>query len=686
MMMKFVGSIEKMKEPYILAKRYDWKGFLEFFLKHKELLNKQIDLHQSTPFHYAAHCGSSEMYNKMLAAMVDPLEMQHVLRMQDDMGNTPLHEVAFTGEVEMTKSILKKEKEAKSEQFPLPLLEMRNKLGETPVYRAAALGKTNLIKCFVEELGVDLRDHFHRSGDKMSILHTAVIDQFFGTALWLLKRYDELAYQREDNDLTTLQLLAKMPSAFKSQTQMGAFKNFIYPLLPDYQDYAYYLPDEDDTIEGQDLETGQKNLNEPYQTQWKPPPQIHHTKLSGFSWMWYTMWKVLSKEWRGIEKLWRKKEKHNLVQELVHLLAKNDKSWKYSSIARDRPVSMGRAHHIVEGKQKEKQQEPNVTSFKPIIYTPLLMAASNGIIEIVEVIIHFHPQSIEHVSEDEQNILYMAVKHRQLGIFLMLKKLNMVGRLAGKIDKESNTVLHNTADFKGGSQPGYALQLQEELHWFERIEKRLPYHYIIHKNKNDQTARDLFEEKHGQLLKEARKWIKETAQSCSAVAVLVATVVFAAAYTVPGGTDDHGFPRLLHHPIFIVFTVMDVVALASSLASVVMFLSILTSPCELWDFRRSLPRKLMAGFAFLFFSMATTMLVFSATILVNIKLDKSKWTSSLTYCAAFFPVSIFAMMQFPLYVAMKGCVATLLRRLKKLVPRFLLNLVKRSKRNRLWDI
>jgi ankyrin repeat protein len=92
-MMRQVGPIEKMKEPYILAKRYNWKGFLEFFLKHKELLYKQIDLHQSTPFHYAAHCGSSEMYNKMLS-MIDPLEMQHVLRVQDDMGHTPLHEVA----------------------------------------------------------------------------------------------------------------------------------------------------------------------------------------------------------------------------------------------------------------------------------------------------------------------------------------------------------------------------------------------------------------------------------------------------------------------------------------------------------------------------------------------------------------------------------------------------------------
>jgi len=74
----------------------------------------------------------------------------------------------------------------------------------------------------------------------------------------------------------------------------------------------------------------------------------------------------------------------------------------------------------------------------------------------------------------------------------------------------------------------------------------------------------------------------------------------------------------------------------------------------------------MAGFALLFFSMATTILVFTTTILVNIKLEKSKWNS--TYSAAFFPVSIFAMMQFNLYV-----------------PRFFLNLIKRSKRIKLWN-
>ncbi|KAK7306478.1 hypothetical protein VNO77_44421 [Canavalia gladiata] len=70
--------------------------------------------------------------------------------------------------------------------------------------------------------------------------------------------------------------------------------------------------------------------------------------------------------------------------------------------------------------------------------------------------------------------------------------------------------------------------------------------------------------------------------------------------------------------------------------------------------------------------MATTMLAFSATIFINIELEKNKWTSSLTYGAAFFPVCIFAFGQFPLYVAIKGCVRSVLRRLKKLTPRFLL--------------
>ncbi|XLT38548.1 hypothetical protein HN873_069840 [Arachis hypogaea] len=52
------------------------------------------------------------------------------------------------------------------------------------------------------------------------------------------------------------------------------------------------------------------------------------------------------------------------------------------------------------------------------------------------------------------------------------------------------------------------------------------------------TANDVLEMEHQDMHKEAKCWIKETAQSCSTIAVLVAAVVFAAAYTIPGGSEN----------------------------------------------------------------------------------------------------------------------------------------------------
>ncbi|KAI4298752.1 hypothetical protein L6164_032271 [Bauhinia variegata] len=143
------------------------------------------------------------------------------------------------------------------------------------------------------------------------------------------------------------------------------------------------------------------------------------------------------------------------------------------------------------------------------------------------------------------------------------------------------------------------------------------------------------------------------------------TVVFAAAHTIPGGSNEHGFP------VFLFFSIMDVVGLASSLVSVVMFLSILTSPFEMQDFYRSLPRKLTLGFTLLFFSLTSTMLALTAAILLTIRLDSNKWTWSLItsiYSAAFFPVTIFGLMQFPIYVAIKGQLKPVLKKFKKIFP------------------
>jgi len=188
------------------------------------------------------------------------------------------------------------------------------------------------------------------------------------------------------------------------------------------------------------------------------------------------------------------------------------------------------------------------------------------------------------------------------------------------------------------------------------------------KNYKLMTAFELFQEEHKGQLKLAQDWIEKTSQSCSAVAVLLATVVFAAAYTIPGGSDDRGFPIFLHNRFFIAFTVLDVTALASSLTSVVMFLSILTTPFECEKFYQNIPRKLIWGFTLLFFSVMTTMLAFSCTLLLVIRLKK-QWTTGLMSIAAFLPVSVFAGMQFPLYVAFMTTVKDFYKEVVKSLPR-----------------
>ncbi|QHO57321.1 uncharacterized protein DS421_3g81300 [Arachis hypogaea] len=72
----------------------------------------------------------------------------------------------------------------------------------------------------------------------------------------------------------------------------------------------------------------------------------------------------------------------------------------------------------------------------------------------------------------------------------------------------------------------------------ERVRRIIPPHYLMHCDKDGLTANDVLEMEHQDMYKEAKCWIKETAQSCSTVAVLVATVVFAAACTIPGGSEN----------------------------------------------------------------------------------------------------------------------------------------------------
>jgi hypothetical protein len=102
---------------------------------------------------------------------------------------------------------------------------------------------------------------------------------------------------------------------------------------------------------------------------------------------------------------------------------------------------------------------------------PLFLATRNGIEEIVWEIIKLYPHAVEKLNDKGQSILDVAVIHRQRKIFNLVKQQKIpLARLRRVIDNKGNTLLHHVADmehYRGGTKPGPALKLQEELQWFE---------------------------------------------------------------------------------------------------------------------------------------------------------------------------------------------------------------------------
>ncbi|TQD68740.1 hypothetical protein C1H46_045727 [Malus baccata] len=122
--------------------------------------------------------------------------------------------------------------------------------------------------------------------------------------------------------------------------------------------------------------------------------------------------------------------------------------------------------------------------------------------------------------------------------------------------------------------------MQRELVWFEEVEKIVQPPFIDMKNNQDKTPRELFTSEHKDLLRKGESWMKDTANSCMLVSTIIATVVFSAAFSIPGGiSDNKGTPNFVKDTAFLIFTISDGVALFSSSTAILMFLYILTSRC-----------------------------------------------------------------------------------------------------------
>ena len=116
--------------------------------------------------------------------------------------------------------------------------------------------------------------------------------------------------------------------------------------------------------------------------------------------------------------------------------------------------------------------------------TPLFLATRSGCLEIVEEILKIYPQAVEHIDDKGRNMLHIAIKYRQLKIFELVNDMELpMQRLIRKIDEDGNSILHTVGiknkDYVPEKMQGPALELQEELRWFEVLHYKHPFPHML---------------------------------------------------------------------------------------------------------------------------------------------------------------------------------------------------------------
>ncbi|PNX95409.1 ankyrin repeat protein [Trifolium pratense] len=251
----------------------------------------------------------------------------------------------------------------------------------------------------------------------------------------------------------------------------------------------------------------------------------------------------------------------------------------------------------------------------------MLYAAKHGIIEFINAMREAKPALLSAVNSCNRGIFSYAVLYRKQNVFQLIHCLP--GRkemFRYSIDAFGNNMLHLAAHLgppsDRHSRSGAALQMQRETQWFKAVEKVLHPKFKEAENDDGKKPYEIFTENHEELVKDGEKWAKDTATSYTIVGTLIITIMFAAAFTVPGGNDQNsGLPIFLHGEVFTTFLIADALSLFASATSVLIFIGILTSRYAEKDFLKSLPRKLLFGLLFLFLSVCCMIVAFCAAII-----------------------------------------------------------------------
>ncbi|KAI3908906.1 hypothetical protein MKW92_053215 [Papaver armeniacum] len=528
-------------------------------------------------------------------------------------GETALHKAASAGRLNLVKKLI--------ELMPKEALEIKSDEGLTALLYTASEGSPEIAKLMVEKNSNVLRIRTahnilplvvsaicghedltrylysvtpkeeldpNADGNGVTLLIATIRAELYDIALDLLQRYPQLATARDTEGASVIIELSRTPSAFPSGNRHGFFQQFIYTSIP---------------VELRDVSSNQHNI----QIGSQPNEQLFI-------------------EVPGVKQIYEKKVRHAQVHELLKVIIS-----QISNLNIQRLKASG-------------------------AYTAVIYTARYGIIEYFKELINSCPGLIHTVSNDKDGIVlfHEAVLARQHKIYNFISQMGVKNDLALRTSLTNNNMLHLAGFLAPMSQlervSGAALQMQREIQWFLEVEQMVQPKLREMRNDQRKTPREVFREEHKALVKEGEAWLKETSQACMVVSTLIATVMFAAVFTLPGGNNqDTGTPILLKTRSFYIFIIADSLSLFASCTSILMFVALLTARYGERDFLKSLPRKLVLGLASLFISIATMMTAFAAA-LVMVLHDSVTWAYIPVTLLASIPVLLFGLLQFPLFV------------------------------------
>lgn len=595
---------------YEASLKGDWKTAQELFKNKPELVRCSITENNETALHVAASANRTKRMQEFVENLVKLMDKKD-LELQNNSSNTALCLAAAAGNVEMVEIMVKKNP---------ALLIIPGSQQMMPLYMAALFGERKVVQ-FLYDRSQMLRDDGWTSQNRGWLLLKCVEADLFDIALRIVTDRPELA-----SNGNVLGVLAKKPDAFSGTT--SNFKRIINYVVALIRFKAGAPEKESDALQ------------------------------------------LLRIIWKNIAKK-PKKEIDDIIRGPVDPVKKDDRlpynkedqSLHLLKLISEHVIKMPVEIQKIIGSTSKITRAPSFTNPKKTYSSRILfVAAEMGNTKFVVELIRKYPDLIWKVNDNNQTIFHIAVKHRHEGIYNLLYEIGSMKDLITPLrDENENNMLHLVGKSAKRKRlqdvSGVALQMQLELLWFKEVEAMIPPSYRERKNKDGLTPHELFTKEHKDLVAQGEKWMKGTASQCMVVAALIATIVFAAAFTVPGGyiqssdpkKSSDGLPVFHSKVTFMVFVVADAISLFSSSASILMFLSILTSRYAERDFLKSLPKKLMLGLAALFLSITTMTIAFSVSFFVLYDKDLL-WIPILISGLAVLPVFLFAWLQYPLFM------------------------------------